>query len=318
MNKYFRAAVLTPALVALASFVIAPGAVSAQDEEASFFDVMAEADPPTFDTAEALVKAFGEAVAADDLGAFAVLLGLDPEQVKADENAKVTFANIRAGVEQRVVVVGLEDRVILDIGRFLWPFPFPGVKGEDGKWAFDTVAGLEEVVNRRVGRNELVAIETAREYVEAQELYALIDRDGDGVSEYAQKIVSSEGATDGLYWPETLDAGVSPAGGFASQEVIEKALEGEGYFGYNFRILTSQGPEIAGGSHDYVINGNMIAGYALVAWPVTYAETGVHTFLVSHHGTIYEADLGPETETIVKYITSFYPDESWRVVGEDE
>ncbi|MEM9105373.1 MAG: DUF2950 family protein, partial [Pseudomonadota bacterium] len=226
-------------------------------------------------------------------------------------------ATIREGLEQQLVVVELSDRIILDIGRQLWPFPFPGVKDEDGKWSFDTLAGLEEVINRRVGRNELTAIETAREFVEAQELYKLADRDADGVLEYAQKIISTEGTTDGLFWPQSAEDGASPAGGFADQDTIDKALQGEGYFGYRFRVLTSQGAEIAGGSHDYVINGNMIAGFALIAWPVEYAETGVHTFMVSHHGTVYEADLGPATGEIVKYITSFNPDETWTVVGDE-
>ena len=317
MEKTLRAQLLAPVLATAMALTVLPNAGVAQEPEPSFFDVITEEEAPSFDSAEALVEAFVKTMASNDLGEVAALLGLDAERLKADEGAQQTFVAIREGLEQKFVVVELPDRIILDIGRQLWPFPFPGVKGEDGKWSFDTVAGLEEVINRRVGRNELVAIETAREYVEAQQLYALADRDADGVLEYAQKIVSTEGTTDGLFWPPSEDAGVSPAGGFADQETIDKALQGEGYFGYRFRVLTGQGPEIAGGSYDYVINGNMIAGFALIAWPVEYAETGVHTFMVSHHGTVYETDLGPETETIVKYITSFNPDDSWSVVGDE-
>ncbi len=207
------------------------------------------------------------------------------------------------------------DRRVLNIGDELWPLPFPITKGEDGKWAFDTYAGIEEVINRRVGENEIEAIATARSYVEAQQDYASADRDGDGVLEYAQKLLSSEGQTDGLYWPRPGE-GDSPAGSFVDQAALEKVKEDKGYFGYRFRILTGQGDNIAGGKHDYVINGNMIAGFGLIAWPVKYGETGVRTFAVSQHGIVYEADLGEDTEKVVEGITSFDPDDSWEVVGE--
>lgn len=315
MSNNIRAKVLTPALVALMAFAVMPTPASAQ-EEIEIVEFIAEEEAPLFDSSAALIEAFVESVSSDDLGKLAVVLGLDAERLMGDENVKETFAKIREGLEQKLVLEELPDRIILDIGRQLWPFPFPAVRDEDGKWSFDTIAGIEEIINRRVGRNELEAIDTAGDYIEAQRIYALADRDGDGVLEYAQKLISTEGQTDGLYWPQSVDAGESPAGGFGDQETIDKALRGEGYFGYRFRILTSQGPEIAGGSYDFVINGNMIAGYALIGWPVKYAETGVNTFMISHHGTVYEADLGPETETIVKYITSFNPDDSWSVVPE--
>jgi hypothetical protein len=218
------------------------------------------------------------------------------------------------GAAEQLTLEEKSGLIILEIGKELWPFPFPAVRDDAGKWSFDTMAGLEEIVNRRVGENELVAIGTARAYVDAQREYALQDHDGDGVLEYAQRLLSSEGNTDGLYWPESPEIGESPAGNFADEVTIEKARRGEGYFGYNFRILTGQGDNIAGGSYDFVINGNMIAGFALIAWPVKYAETGAKTFMVSHHGTVYETDLGPETGAIVKYIDSFNPDDGWNVV----
>ena len=179
---------------------------------------------------------------------------------------------------------GEGDRRAVDIGEKLWPLPFPIVKGEDGKWAFDTYAGLEEIINRRVGENELQAIETTRAYVDAQEDYASEDRDGDGVEEFAQKLVSSEGMTDGLYWPTDEINGESPAGGAINQAELDDAAKGEGYFGYKYKILTGQGDRIAGGAYDYVINGNMIAGFGLIAWPAKYGETGVKTFTVNQHG----------------------------------
>jgi hypothetical protein len=277
----------------------------------------AAAEPPTFDDPAAAVEAFKAALAADDFDGLARLLGLDVAKLKADKSTKDTFEQIRTGAAKRVVVQDMADRKLLQIGEKLWPLPFPLVKGDDGKWSFDTYAGLEEIINRRVGENELEAIATARAYVEAQRDYASQDRDGDGVREYSQKLLSSEGQTDGLYWPTDDTNGVSPAGDLITdQAALDKAKAGGGYFGYRFRILTGQGDNIAGGSYDYVINGNMIAGFALVAWPVKYAETGVKTFMVNQQGIVYEADLGPATDAIVKYIDRFNPDESWNVSGD--
>ncbi len=147
-------------------------------------------------------------------------------------------------------------------------------------------------MNRRVGENELQAIETMRAYVDAQEDYASQDRDDDGVKEFAQKLVSSKGTTDGLYWPTDDVNGESPAGDLDQSE-LDDATKGEGYFGYKFKILTGQGDQIAGGAYDYVINGNMIAGFGLIGWPAKYGETGVKTFVVNQHGIVYDIDLGP-------------------------
>jgi hypothetical protein len=136
------------------------------------------------------------------------------------------------------------------------------------------------------------------------------------VLEYAQKLLSSEGQTDGLYWPADEEHGVSPAGDFTDQAAIDKAKKGEGYFGYRFRILTGQGANIAGGAYNYVINGNMIAGFALIAWPVKYAETGVRSFVVSHQGIVYEKDLGTDTEARAAAIKLFNPDDTWDVTSD--
>ena len=228
----------------------------------------------------------------------AKLLGLDAAKLTAEEGVKDTFAKIRENAAEKVVVRDLGDVQYIDLGDELWPFPFPIARDDGGKWAFDTDAGVEEIINRRVGENELEAIETARAYVEAQRDYAAEDRDDDGVLEYAQKLLSSEGQTDGLYWPADDVNGESPAGDFADQAAIDKAKAGEGYFGYRFRILTQQGDNVAGGAYDYIINGNMIAGFALIAWPVKYAETGVNTFIVNQQGIVYQADLGADTEKL--------------------
>lgn len=273
------------------------------------------ADPTLFDTAGAAVQSFKDTVAKGSLADMAKLLGLDPAKLEKAEGITAMLEQLRHATEDSVVVKEEEDREILELGRQLWPFPFPIVKGEDGKWAFDAVAGLEEIVNRRVGENELTAIETARLYVQAQNEYAADDHDGDGVLEYAQKLISSEGATDGLYWPIEQGDGDSPAGPL-NAAALEKAKAGNGYFGYKFRILTKQGANVAGGAYDYLVNGNMIGGFALIAWPAKYGQTGVSTFMVNQSGAVYEKDFGVDTENIVAKIKTFNPDRHWELVEE--
>lgn len=276
----------------------------------------ADGDPPVFDDPAKVVDEFKAKLAANDFDGLAKLLGLSAEKLKAGEGAMDTFALIREGAARNVVVRDLEGLKIIQIGDRLWPLPFPITKGEDGKWAFDTYVGLEEIVNRRVGENELEAIETAVAYVDAQKEYASQDRDADGVLEYAQKLVSAPGQTDGLYWSADQGDGESPVGDSISEAALEAAKAGQGYFGYRFRILAAQGDNIAGGRYDYVINGNMIGGFALIAWPVSYGETGVKTFVVNQHGIVYERDLGPSTEQIVPFIDRFDPDGKWSVVAD--
>lgn len=271
------------------------------------------AEPPLFDTADAAMQAFKDTVAKGSLADVAKLLGLDPAKLEKAEGIAGMLDQIRAATAESVVVQNEDDVQILDLGRQLWPFPFPIVKGEDGKWAFDTVAGLEEIVNRRIGENELTAIETMRLYVQAQNEYAAQDRDADGVVEFAQKMLSSEGATDGLYWPSEQGDGDSPAGPL-DPDALEKAKAGDGYFGYKFRIITRQGANVAGGAYDYIVNGNMIGGFALIGWPAKYGETGVSTFVVNQAGVVYEKDFGVDTENIVSKIKTFNPDDKWDLV----
>lgn len=271
----------------------------------------AATESPAFQSPEAALDALRTALAAKGSDAVAGVLGLDPAKLAADQNTDDALAAIREGAAVRLALNGEGDRRTVVIGDKLWPLPFPLVKGTDG-WAFDTFAGLEEIVNRRIGENELQTIDTIQAYLDAQEEYASQDRDGDGVEEFAQKLVSSEGMTDGLYWPSDEVNGESPAGDLDQSE-LDDAARGEGYFGYKYKILTGQGDNIAGGAYDYVINGNMIAGFALIAWPAKYGETGVQTFVVNQRGVIYETDLGPATADIVKYIDRFNPDESWDV-----
>ncbi len=209
------------------------------------------------------------------------------------------------------------DRVELIVGRELWAFPIPMVKESRG-WVFATEEGLKELSARRVGENELTAIEVCREFVKAQAEYAAADRDGDEVLEYAQKIASSPGKRDGLYWEVSAESSEppSPFGNLLAEAdgTPKERKPGAPYMGYRFKILTRQGSNPPGGKYDYVINGHMIAGFALVAWPADYRDSGVMTFLVSHQGRVYEKDLGEKTHEMAKALESFDPDDSWRLV----
>ncbi|MDK1492092.1 DUF2950 domain-containing protein [Sinorhizobium sp. 7-81] len=314
MIKLFQLILLGSA-VSIALSLAYAGPIRAQ-EASDISDYASANDSPLFDDPSAAVETFKKALSAGDFNGVAGLLGLDATKLKASEGVMDTFALIREGAARQVVLRDRGNQKIVEIGDRLWPLPFPITKGKDGKWSFDTYVGLEEIVNRRVGRNEEEAIEAVRAYVEAQKDYAALDRDGDGVLEYAQKLISSDGQTDGLYWPAEQGDGESPVGAAISEAVLEKAKAGEGYFGYRFRILTSQGDNIAGGKYDYVINDNMIAGFGLIAWPVKYAETGVNTFVVNQQGIVYEADLGASTEAIVPFIDRFNPDDKWTVVAD--
>jgi hypothetical protein len=306
---------LFPAMLLGAALLVSPlCAVSPAHAAGEGFAAFVGEEPTLFETPEAGIQAFKDTMAKGDLAAVARLLGLDAGKLGATEGIADTLQQIREAAAERIEVEDQDDQKILDLGSQLWPFPFPLVKGEDGKWAFDTIAGLEEVVNRRIGENELQAISTAQLYVEAQRNYAAEDRDGDGVLEFAQKLISTEGQMDGLYWPIEQGDGESPVGASINTGALEKAKQGDGYFGYKFRILKRQGDNVAGGAYDYVTNGNMIGGFALIAWPARYAETGVSTFAVNQAGIVYEKDFGVDTENIVAGIKTFNPNDNWSVV----
>ncbi|MCP3467636.1 MULTISPECIES: DUF2950 domain-containing protein [unclassified Bradyrhizobium] len=204
-------------------------------------------------------------------------------------------------------------KATLMLGPDDFPFPIPLVNSKTG-WEFDVDQGRIEVLYRRIGRNELDAIQAALAYVDAQNDYAEKDR-GEGVGVYAQRIVSTPGKKDGLFWRDDSDP--SPLGEFvaeASREGYKVDGQGAPYHGYYFRILKGQGPNAAGGSLDYVVKGKMIGGYALVAYPAEYGNSGVMTFVVNHGGTVYQKDLGPRTESIASRMILFNPDQTWKKV----
>ncbi|MGA2193365.1 MAG: DUF2950 domain-containing protein [Nitrospirota bacterium] len=217
-----------------------------------------------------------------------------------------------------------DNKVILIIGAKKWPFPVPIVK-KGSSWVFDTEAGREEILNRRIGHNELLAINACRAYVEAQrEYYNMPEPDGVQIPKYAQHMHSLPGKKDGLYWPTKDGEKESPLG-----PLVAKAKE-EGYMGkrsagetgprpfhgYYFMILKQQGPDAPGGEFSYVINGNMVAGYALVAYPDKWGVSGVMTFIVNQSGKVYEKDLGPDTSEIARKMTEYNPDQTWIPVKE--
>ncbi|TIU23451.1 MAG: DUF2950 domain-containing protein [Mesorhizobium sp.] len=269
--------------------------------------------PPSFTTVNELVEAFRSALAAGSKEAVASLLGLAPHQVLKSKEVDDSLAEIRESAATSIAVKETAaDRRTLILGGKLWPFPFPAVN-TDGKWSFDTVAGLEEVINRRIGENELTTVANMRACVDAQVEYRQTDWDEDGVAEYAQKLVSTPETYDGLYWEPGDGVPDSPIGSLVSEADMATAAE-DGYFGYRYRILNGQGANVAGGEYDYVINGNMIGGFALLAAPAKYDRTGIMTFVVNQYGTVYEKDLGPDTTALVEKITAFDPDDGWAVV----
>jgi hypothetical protein len=268
-----------------------------------------------FGTPEAAVEVFLTALKNDDDQALIALFGAEyADHLLTKDKVAAKEARMRlyeAAQKTWTLRKDTADRAILVIGPDTWPFPIPLVRsGTD--WRFYTAEGIEEIVNRRVGADELKAIEVCREYIAAQRQYASKIRDKSGVRKFAQRIVSTPGAQDGLYWdPAVANGEESPFGPRVAEFFKSGRKRGEPYYGYYFRILTRQGSQVPGGRYNFVINGNMIAGFALVAFPATYGNSGVMTFLVSHHGKVYQKDLGPRTAEIVKAMQEYNPDKTW-------
>jgi hypothetical protein len=207
------------------------------------------------------------------------------------------------------------SKATLILGADDFPFPIPLVNNKSG-WEFDTAAGRLEILYRRIGRNELDAIQSSLAFVDAQNEYAEKDRTGDGAGVYAQRVVSGPGKKDGLFWRD--DGDPSPLGELAARASAEGYTVGEQaapYHGYYFRILKGQGSDAPGGAFNYVVKGKMIGGFALIAYPAEYGNSGVMTFVVNHAGTVYQKDLGKRTESIAKRITLFDPNQTWKKVN---
>lgn len=276
----------------------------------------------SFDTPEAAVSALQEAVTSTNLPALKDLFGptggylINPDPVLASTEIGLFATRFAEGHHLTVEGPG---RQVLEVGSEAWPFPVPLVE-TGGRWQFDADVGREEIQNRRIGANELSVIQSLRAYVSAQRVYASEDRDGDDVLEYAEKFLSSPGMKDGLYWSPDLDGSESPLGPAiaAAQEIGYSGFEAASitprpFYGYYFKILTRQGRHTPAGAYSYRINGHMIGGFAAVAWPVEYGESGVMTFLVNQQGRIYQRDLGQKTGRIAGKMTDYDPGEGWTV-----
>lgn len=274
---------------------------------------------PHYKTPEDALRALVGAARAKDHAKITSILGpgsddvVDSGDPVADAAALKRF--VTAAAERTRIETADDAHSVAVLGRDDWPFPIPLVKDEQG-WRFDTAAGRDEIINRRVGRNELSAIATARAYVEAQREYAKIA----GQGAFAQKVRSTPGQQDGLYWDDGGGKTTSPLGPLVAEADAEGyagAQPGEAprpYHGYYFRILTAQGAGAPGGAKSYVVDGKLTGGFAMVAWPAEYGNSGVQTFVVNQQGIVFQKDLGEKTAEIARAMTAYDPDASWTPV----
>jgi hypothetical protein len=273
----------------------------------------------TYPTPEAAVKDLVDSAKAKAPGFAERIFGKDGAALlrsgDADEDARSLKEFNEAADAQVATDDGPNGAKVLRVGKNGWTLPLPLVKSDAG-WRFDAALGKEEMTNRRVGYNEFSAIEACKAYVAAQVEYQRLDRDGDGLREYARRIISTPGTHDGLYWLPENQADISPLDGFVQDANLaaRSGLKPEPYNGYYYRILTAQGPAAPGGAFSYLINGHMIAGYAMVAWPETYGGSGVETFMCGESGIVYQKDLGPNTAALGAAMTQYNPDSTWKVV----
>jgi len=271
-----------------------------------------------FGTPEAAVEILLTALKNNDDGALSALFGAEYADRLLSKDKSATRESrerlYQAAQKSWTVRKDTADRAVLLIGPDAWPFPIPLARsGAD--WRFHTAEGIEEIVNRRIGADELKTIAACRSYIVAQRQYASKIRDTSGVRKFAQRLVSTSGKQDGLYWdPAVANGEESPFGPHIAEFFKSGRKLGEPYYGYYFRILTRQGNNVPGGRYNYVINGNMIGGFALVAFPAEYGNTGVMTFLVRHHGKVYQRDLGPRAVEMAEAMREYNPDATWTEV----
>jgi hypothetical protein len=277
-----------------------------------------------FKTPDEAASALSNAAKTGDRKAIVTVLGPDGQDIVSSGDEVADAATRQKFVaaydaKHRIAMEG-DNKAMLVIGQEDFPLPIPLVR-KDGLWRFDTAAGREEILFRRVGRDELDAIQSCLAYVDAQNEYAERDRTGAGANTYAQRIISAPGKKDGLYWPTSQSEDASPLGELIAEATDQGYRVGEGrmpYHGYYFKILTKQGPDAPGGALDYIVKGKMIGGFALVAYPAEYRNSGVMTFIVNHTGNVFQKDLGLDTAKLAERMTSFNPDRSWTKVTDTQ
>ena len=272
-----------------------------------------------FKSADAAASALAAAAQANQAGTLSTILGPDAGQVLssgdpvADRNERAEF--VRRYHEMHRLAYDDQGRVILYIGADNWPTPIPLIK-KDGGWVFDTTSGKDELLYRRVGRNELFTIRVLEDLAEAQAEYASHAHDGSTSNQFAQKILSDPGKQNGLYWAAADGQPESPIGPLIAQARAEGYGRGNGgnpapFHGYYYRILTKQGPNAPGGARNYIVHDEMLNGFAFVAYPAEYRASGVMTFMINQDGVIVQKDLGPDTAQVARAITEFNPNDTW-------
>jgi hypothetical protein len=274
----------------------------------------------TFATADDAVGALIAALTADDTSALRRIFGpgsdalISSGDVYADKGRREMF--LAAYTEQHKLVPTGDDRIVLDVGKSDWPMPIPVVK-DGALWHFDTAAGAQEVINRRIGRNEIAAIRVGLFYSDAQKDYFERIKQAAGAGEYAQRLLSTPNKHDGLYWPAgdgELESPLAPLinqaadEGYPSEPVSGSRTP---YQGYYFRVLKGQGANAPGGAKDYIAGGKMTGGFALIAWPASYGVSGIMTFIVDQDGVVFQKDLGGQTPTLAAAVIRFDPDVGW-------
>ncbi|MGD0411982.1 MAG: DUF2950 domain-containing protein [Verrucomicrobiota bacterium] len=278
--------------------------------------------PLRFASPQVAGSALAAAAKAGDTNALRAIFGPELHELVSPDAVQAAngFSNFVRRLSEKADFVSQSDsKMTLQIGADAWPFPIPLVQ-DNGQWFFDTAAGREEILNRRIGANELAAIRVCRAYVDAQREYASQPRNGDEVLEYARHLRSTTNTHDGLYWHAEPGEELSPFGPLIAQSHDEgyrqatkiMAANLAPYRGYCFKILTRQGPHAPAGKYDYIINGHMLAGFALVAWPAEWGNSGVMTFIVNQNGKVYEKNLGPKTARLALAMTAYDPDPAWK------
>ena len=280
--------------------------------------VATEARQTSYATPDEAVEALAASARTQDVDALLGVIGprsgswLRSGDSVADRAALKRFLELYE--TKHTIVTAGDAKATLTVGDDAWPFPAPIIK-KDGRWRFDAEAGREEVLKRRIGRNELDTIQTVLAVVDAQREYATVDRDHNGLHEYAKRFFSTAGKQDGLYWSSKEGEPLSPLGPLVATAAVRGYVaSGDGprpYNGYLFRILTAQGPDASGGAYDYLVSDKLIGGFAVIAWPAKYGNSGIMTFLVNHDGVVYQKDLGKATSARVAKVTRFNPDKTW-------